>query len=75
MSKNARENTLIIKVHLQQNFKDTKNDSRDSIGNLDSMSVSLANKAKLAFFNNKYPDIEIFSLGHECSKLCAQNAT
>ncbi len=32
-----------MKVHFQQNFNDTKNDSRDSIGNLDSMSVSLAN--------------------------------
>ncbi len=33
---------VIIKVHFQQNFNDTKNDSRD---NLDSMSVSLANVA------------------------------
>ncbi len=39
----------MIKAHLQQKFNDTKNDSRDSINNLDSMSVSLANQAKLAF--------------------------
>ncbi len=38
-----------MKVHFQQNFNDTKNDNHDSIGNLDSMSVSLANMAKLEF--------------------------
>ncbi len=36
-----------MKVHLQQNFNNT--DNRDSVGNLGSMSVSLINKAKLAF--------------------------
>ncbi len=38
----------IMKVHFQQNFKDTKNDRCDSFGNLDNMSVSFANTAKLA---------------------------
>ncbi len=32
----------IIKVHFLQNFNDTKNDSHDSLSNLDSMSVSTA---------------------------------
>ncbi len=48
----------------------TKATIASSTGNLDSMSVSLADKAKLAFFNNRYPgyqdfilaDFKIFSL-------------
>ncbi len=36
-------------VYFQQNFKDTKNDSRNSLSNLDSISVPLANAAKLTF--------------------------
>ncbi len=38
-------------VYFQQNFNDAKNDSHNSLSNLDSISVSLANEAKLAFFN------------------------
>ncbi len=38
-----------MEVHFQQNFNNTKNDSRDSLSNLGSMSVLLANVAKLAF--------------------------
>ncbi len=44
------------KVHFQQNFNETKNDSCDILGNLDSMSLSMANLAKLAFFNDRYRD-------------------
>ncbi len=40
---------VIIKFYFPQNFNDTKNDSHDTVSNLDSMSVSLANAAELAF--------------------------
>ncbi len=48
---------VIIQAYFQRDFNDTENNSRDILGNLDSMNVSLANVAKLAFFSNKYPAV------------------
>ncbi len=57
--KNAiNANALTLNLAWYCNFNDTKNDSRDSTRNLDSVSVSLANQAKLAFFNDRYPDLQ-----------------
>ncbi len=36
-------------LYYQQNLNDVKNDSHNSLSNLDSISVSLANATKLAF--------------------------
>ncbi len=45
---------VIIKIHFQPSFNDIKHNSCHTLSNLDSMSVLLANAAKLAFFNRKY---------------------